>query len=47
MYSDFKGTLLNPPLYQGRWIVKNKETIFQISFHWTENLDDELSPEFE
>jgi len=37
MCTDIKGTLINPLIYQGRWIVKNKETIFQISFHMSEN----------
>ena len=47
MYPDFKGTLINSIIYQGRWIVRKKETIFQIFFHSTENYDGELSPEFE
>ena len=28
MYPDFKGTLINPLIYQARWIVRNKETFF-------------------
>jgi len=37
MYPDLKGTLINPLMYQGRWIIRNKEVILQTSLHWREN----------
>ena len=36
-FNDLIGTLINHLIYQGRWLVRNKESIFQIYFPRTEN----------